>query len=239
MDWSEQEDRVLNGRAEAGFLITPVRVHVSSVKANLMGGELLGDMDVTNWQNSLAAAPEPRAASRRGPDGADKHATRIGSRANRRISAGAGLELLSTKSLPLDRMNFASNASGTVDLLWVGSIRDAETRVKINLSSPQQVAVSEVPLRGQADSVYHGSRDELEVGALHLATNSSDITAAGSLSSTSSMRFTLTSHNVKEWTPVLEAAYGPSKSAVCDSWLGQPDGNRVGPGLGAYVEREP
>ena len=219
VDWSEQKIVVRNGRAEAGFLITPTRVHVSSVKANLMGGELLGDMDVTNWQNSLAAAPERerlRAADRMAPTNMQRGSVHV-------LIAGfplaPALNFLSTKSLPLDRMNFASNASGTVDLLWVGSIRDAETRVKINLSSPQQVAVSEVPLRGQADSVYHGSRDELEVGALHLATNSSDITAAGSLSSTSSMRFTLTSHNVKEWTPVLEAAYGsPSLPFAIHGW---------------------
>ena len=208
VDWSTNKLLLHNGRAQTAFSITPARLRLSSIKANLMGGDLLGDVDVTNWQNSLEASPES----------ARRHL--IGRVAPGSLQRGSlhlqvagfpltpALGVLSSQSLPLDSLNFVANASGTVDLLWVGSIRDAETRVKLALSPPQHQEPAEIPLHGPVEAVYRGSRDELDVSTLHLATNASEITASGSLSATSSMRFTLTSHNVKEWTPLIEAVYG-------------------------------
>ena len=50
-----------NGRLAAAFTITPLRLHISSIRANLLGGDLQGDADVTNWQSSL----EPGLSGRR------------------------------------------------------------------------------------------------------------------------------------------------------------------------------
>ena len=119
-------------------------------------------------------------------------------------------------------------------MLWVGSIRDAETRMKINLSPPSHVEPVQVAVRGEVEGVYRGSRDELDISALRLATNGSEMTASGSLAASSSMHFTLTSHNVKEWTPFLEAAYGasPLPFAVHGwvNWTGTATGHVSAPG---------
>jgi len=93
----------------------------------------------------------------------------------------------------------------------VGSIRDGEARLKLDVSPPLRPAPNEIPLRGQIDGVYRGSRDELEISALHLTTSGSEITAAGNLGATSSLHFSLVAHNPREWTPLLEAAYGYQK----------------------------
>jgi translocation and assembly module TamB len=208
IDWSNRKVSMRNGRVSAGFAITPERFHVFAIKANLLGGELLGDADVTNWQSSLEPTPAP---GRRHPIG------RVSPQSLQRGSLHLqltgfpilpGLEMLSSNKLPLDHLDLSGNTSGKVDMLWVGSIRDAETRVNLALAPPPNPAPGQVPVHGQIDGLYRGSSDALEVSQLHVATPGSEINASGSLSSTSSMRFSINSHNLKEWTTLLVAVYG-------------------------------
>jgi len=49
IEWSNGKLSMRNGRITAGFSVTPERFRVSSIKANLLGGDLVGDADVTNW----------------------------------------------------------------------------------------------------------------------------------------------------------------------------------------------
>ena len=208
VDWSNARVTMLYGRADAAFSLTPVRLRLSAIKANFMGGELFGDVDVTNWQNSLEPSPKPTRGHVIG---------RIAVASLQRGSVHlqlAGfpltpvLDTLSGKGLPLNRLNLVGNASGAVEMLWVGSIRDAETRIKIDVSPASRIEPMQVAVRGEVEGVYRGSRDEFEIRSLHLATSGSEMTASGSLAASSSMHFTLASHNVKEWTPFLEAVYG-------------------------------
>jgi hypothetical protein len=46
--------------------------------------------------------------------------------------------MLSSPNLPLDRLALSGSTSGTVEMLWVGSIRDAETRLKISIVPPPE-----------------------------------------------------------------------------------------------------
>ena len=216
IEWSNRKLSMRNGRLTAGFFVTPERFHVTSIKANLLGGDLQGDADVTNWQSSLQSSlqsplqPSPAPARRPVigrvlPESLQRGQVRLQLAGFPLLPA---LEMLSSKNLPLDRLDLSGSASGKVEMLWVGSIRDAETRVNLALVPPLIPAPNEIPLHGQIDGIYRGSRDELEVSQLHLITPASEITATGDLAATSSLRFSFTSHNLKEWTPLLEAAYG-------------------------------
>ena len=218
MDWSDRSLQLRNGRAETAFSVTPARLRLTSIKANLMGGDLAGDVDVTNWQNSLESpgAIRPRAIGRTAAGSMQRGSAHL---QVARFPLAPVLVILSTNRIPLDRLNLASNSSGTVEMLWVGSVRDAETRLNLSLAPPPQTQPSEVPLHGQVEGVYRGAHDELDISTLHLATNASDITAAGGLSGASALHFTVTSHNVKEWAPLLEALYGsPYLPFVIHGW---------------------
>ena len=59
IEWSNGKLSMQNGRISAAFSLTPERFRVSSIKANLLGGDLLGEADVTDWQSSLAPSPAP------------------------------------------------------------------------------------------------------------------------------------------------------------------------------------
>jgi translocation and assembly module TamB len=214
IEWGNGKQSMRNGRISAGFSITPERFRVSSIKANLFGGDLVGDADVTNWESSVAPSPAP----------ARRH--KVGRIAPGRLQRGsvrlqlAGfplspvLGMVSSTKLPLDRLNFSGSASGKVEMLWDGSIQEAETRLDLGVTPPLKPGPNEIPVRGQIDGIYRGSRDELELSQFHLATPASDITASGNLSATSALRFSFTSHNLKEWRPLLEAAYGSSEQEL-------------------------
>src|SRR5260370_41721276 len=208
IDWSNGKVSMRNGRIAAGFFVIPNRFHVFSIKANLLGGDLLGDADVTNWQSSLEPSPVPKrrhVIGRVPPGSLQRGSVRL-------QLAGfpllPGLELLSSKRLPLVRLALSGRASGNVDMLWVGSIRDAETRLNLNIAPPLKPTPGEIPTHGQMNGIYRGSRDELDVTALHLTTPASEITAAGNPAADSALRFSFTSHNLREWAPLLEGVYG-------------------------------
>ena len=219
LDWADHNVRMQNGRLAAAFTITPLRLHISSIRASLLGGDLQGDVDVTNWQSSLEAA-SPAARGRvigRVPTGSlQRGSVRLQLTG---FPVAPVLSFASSKKLPLDRLNLAGAASGEINMLWVGSMRDAETQIKLNVVPPAQPVPGQLALRGQMDGIYRGSRDELEVRQLHVVTPASEITASGNLSSNASLKFTLQSHAVREWNPLLQAAYGsPNLPFVVHGW---------------------
>ncbi len=215
IEWANGKLSMRNGRINAGFSITPERFRVSSIKANLFGGDLAGDVDVTNWQNSGQSSVAPSLALARRREAAPIPPGSLPRGSVRLQLAGfpllPALGMVSTKELPLDRLNFSGSASGKVEMAWVGSIREAETRLNLAVAPPLQPAPNEIPVHGQIDGIYRGARDELELSQFHLTTPGSEIAASGNLSATSALRFSFTSHNLKEWRPLIEAAYGSSE----------------------------
>jgi len=207
VDWANRNVRMQNGRLAAAFTITQQRLHISAIRANLLGGELQGDVDVANWQSSLEP-PSPARGHVLGsvPTGSLQRGS-VGLQLSG-FPVAPAVSFLSTKKLPLERLNPVGAASGEITMLWVGSIHDAEAQIKLNIVPPAQPAAGQLALRGQMDGVYRGSRDELEVNQLHLFTPASEITASGNLSASSSLKLTFQSHAVREWNPLLQAAYG-------------------------------
>ncbi len=210
IEWSNGRLSMRNGRITAAFTVTPERVRISSIKANLLGGDLTGDADVTNWQISLEPSRPPVRGHVIGriPPGSLQHGSVKLQLAG--FPLPPALEILSSKKLPLDRLNLAGSTSGNIEMLWVGSIHDAEIQLKLAITPPQNAVPGEIAVHGQVEGIYRGSRDELEMTLLHVTTPGSEIDGTGNLATTSSMRFTLTSHNLKELTPLLDAVYGSS-----------------------------
>src|SRR5208282_2158121 len=108
--------------------------------ANLLGGDVLGEAEVTNWQNSIESPP----ARRQHPAGGRVAAESLQRGSVRLQLAGFPLlpvtEMLSSPKLPLDRLALAGSTSGNVELLWVGSIHDADVRLKLGIVPSQDPA---------------------------------------------------------------------------------------------------
>ena len=236
VEWSNPKVSMRNGRLTAGYSLTPERLHLSAIKANLLGGDLQGDADVVNWQtslvtslkssveNSVERSLEPTPAKRRHKVVKIPPKTLQHGSVHLQLSGfplRPALQLLSSKKLPLDRLSLNGSTSGTVGMVWAGSIHEAETHLGLGIVPPSRPVPGEIPVLGQIFGVYRGSRDELEMSQLHLTTPSSEISASGNLAATSSLRFSVTTHNLREWTPLLEAAYGsPNLPFTVHGWAG-------------------
>jgi translocation and assembly module TamB len=213
IEWSNDKLSMRNGRFTATVALTPERFHVSSIKASLFGGNLSGDADVTNWQSSLQSSLPSPATKRRHVIGRVQSGSLQRGLVRLQLTGFPllpALESLSSSDLPLNRLNLSGSASGNVEVLWVGTIRDAETRLSLNIEPALKQTPEEIPVRGQMNGLYRRLNDELDVSQLHLTTSGSEITATGSLSATSALRFSFTSHNLREWAPLLEASFGSS-----------------------------
>ncbi len=208
LDWVNHNVTLQNGRLSAAFSVTPQRLRLSNIRAGVMGGEMRGEVDVTNWQAQLQSQP-PRAAQR-GTVG--RIAAESLQRGSVRLQVSSfpinpALAFLSSREFPVDHLNLAGSASGDVNLLWIGSIHDAETKLKVDIAPPSQPAAGQVSLRGQIDGVYRGSRDELELNQLHLSTPGSDISASGKLAASSALKLVFSSHDLREWKLLLQAVF--------------------------------
>jgi translocation and assembly module TamB len=211
LDWSDGKKLSMrNGRLQAAFAIDPVHLRIAPLKASLLGGTVAGDVDITNWRNSLEWSKV--ATRRENARGSSPNLQRGSIRLQLTgFPITPAFDVLSTPKLPLDRLSFVGNASGAVEVSWVGSIRDADSRIKIDVAPPARPAPNEIPLSGRVDGVYRGARDEVELTALHLTTPASEAQASGVLAANSALRVSLTTHNVREWWPLIEAAYGSSQ----------------------------
>jgi translocation and assembly module TamB len=209
VEWSDGRLRTQGGRLSATYSVTPQRLRISSIKASLFGGDLQGDVDVANWQTSLQAP-----ATRRGTSVVGRVSTVNPQRGSIRLQLSGFplapvIAVASARKVPLEELNLSGAASGKVEVLWVGSIHDAETRLNLAIAAPQQPVPGQLPVRGQLAAVYRASHDELQVDQLQLNTPGSEITASGTLSSTASLKVVASSHDLKEWRPLIQAAYGP------------------------------
>jgi len=118
IEWSNGRVLLRNGRISASFSVTPDRLRVSSIKANLFGGDVRGDADVTNWKDSAEPSPVRRQRAAGGRVAAESL-----QRGSVRLQlAGFPLlpatEMLSSVKLPLDRLALAGSASGNVETVW-------------------------------------------------------------------------------------------------------------------------
>ena len=227
LEWSDRKVSLRNGRFNTAFAVTRDRFRLSSIKANLLGGDLAGEADVINWESLFFSPPLPTRRTGSGkvpPENLQRGSVRLQLAGFPLLPV---LDFFSTRKLPLDRLDLSGNASGNVEISWLGSINDADTRLNLTLAPPSNPMPNAIPLRGQVDGVYRGSRDELEVSKLQLSTPGSEITAVGNLAATSSLRFTFTSHNVKEWSALVEEKYGRKLPFNVHGW-GSLAGNATG-----------
>jgi translocation and assembly module TamB len=217
-DWLDSRMKLQNSKVSANYSVTPQRLRLTSLKMNGLGGELAGDVDVVNWQTSLAPdTGRHRRVLGRIPAGSlQRGSVRIQLNG---FSLSPLIQTLSSKKLPLDQLRMVGSVNGAIEMLWVGSIRDAETRMNLTIAAPAKTTPSDLPVRAEVSGVYQGSRDELQLDRFKWNTPASELNAQGNLASTSSLRLSASSHNLTEWNPLLRAAFGQNLPFTVSGWI--------------------
>ncbi len=177
-------DYVASGIAVRG-LNAATKVHVTQDELSLddlrarlaQGGTVEADAHIYNWLASSTPAASTVAQATSNPEA--KTAVSRGV-VNARLSGFTLPSILSVIAPPkFQNLGFATTASGTLNLHWVGSPSDLAADAKIALNAPQQPGRGDVPVNGVIDASYSGRENSVLIRQLQVHTPGSQLGVTG------------------------------------------------------------
>jgi translocation and assembly module TamB len=197
-DWRDRSIGLRGATLSTGYTVDSQRVAFSQLQAKLLGGELNGDVEVLNWLNSLPAAKLAKGNASEEQKGSVR--LRL-----KNLSAAEIAAAIASPDRPLQRMNLAGAASGTVEARWRVSVRNLEAEVAFDVAPPARPTTGQLPLTAHARAKYRVASDDLEVAEFSASTRSTQVRASGTLSSSSALSLSVTTTDLREWQPVVKA----------------------------------
>ena len=217
--------------AGADFSLDRDHILLKKITARLLGGTVTGDAEVKNYAPTLTVTTAQIRGEKPGK-GANPSATgparTMGKLSNGKMSAlpvqqgtanfkinGASLteavRMLSSKPLPLDKLNAAGSVTGTVGIAWRESITRATAELALDATAPALSGTNQLPvsgsLRGRLD-VHSGL---LAIATLTLATPHTEANASGELGPRDAqLKLAVTTGSLQEFQPLLSALGEPS-----------------------------
>lgn len=226
LGWQNDQIALKKASAAADYSVTDQQIKLAKLQAKVFSGNITGDAQVDNWLHSvpLPAAGKEKAGAQNLPViTAARPPFKRGEKAKvpgvqsavvhlrlRDVSAGEWATALSVPAHPLGRFHPTGLASGTVDAAWKGSPKNADVAFAVDVNPPAPVSGGELPITVHMQGKYHGASDALELAQFDLATPESRITAAGTLASSSTLHFSISTTNLEEWRPLVAALGGPT-----------------------------
>jgi translocation and assembly module TamB len=195
-DWRDESVGLRGATLSSDYTVNPQRLALSQLQAKLLGGEMNGDAEVVNWLTSPSAG---KLAKKNASD-EQKGSVRL---RLKDLSAAEIAAALSTSARPLQRMNVAGAASGSVEARWRGSVRNAETDIALDVAAPTHLAAGQLPVNAHVRARYRAASSDLEVAEFSASTRATQVRAAGTLSSTAALSLSVTTADLHEWQPIL------------------------------------
>ncbi|HYB76784.1 MAG TPA: translocation/assembly module TamB domain-containing protein [Candidatus Bathyarchaeia archaeon] len=231
-EWRQPGLRLPELTAAANYSLTRDRLTISNLNAQTLGGLVSGSAEVTNWsQLGPLTGKALRTQARRRARGSLRLAG---------VQIAALDAAISTSRLPLDHVNLAGRASGTVDFDWTGSSRDAEATFAFEVAPPANPAPGQLPVTAHVQMVYHGRPGILDIAQLNVATRATRVSASGMLGSTTArMSVELSSDDFSELQSVLAAFREPQAALEVHghtAFTGSVIGRLTGPTISGHLE---
>jgi translocation and assembly module TamB len=227
-DLAWQDDQVAFSKAfvNSDYTVTDRQIKLSKLQGRIFGGGFSGDAEFNQWLSperhlspSAKKGLETAVISAARPLGKSGEKTRPKTEAIqsaqillhlRDLSAEEIASALNAPAHPFPKMHPAAAASGTIGANWKGTRRDAEVQFALDLTPSQRHSNAQLPLTGHASGVYHAATDTLDLPQFTLTTPTSHVRAAGTLSSTSSVRLSVTTSSLADWLPFVSLVRGPA-----------------------------
>lgn len=204
VEWRDPSLTLRSLNLSTQFNIAPKQLLFSAIHANLFGGEIRGDAEVANWMNSAPSGQRLAVTAQQ------KGTVRL------KVNNLSMRELVAAvRSLrPLQQVEFAGLASGSVDTRWRGSAVNAESEVSLDVAPPAQPLPGQLPVRAHAHAIYRQAAEEIEISDFNAATRATQIRASGTLSRRAALTVSVSSENLAEWDHVLAVIGLQSRNAV-------------------------
>jgi translocation and assembly module TamB len=211
-EWRDDQLALRDASLNSDFSVNDRQLKLTRSQGRLLGGSITGDAEITNW---LASEPPPRNPKQKNAKLKKAEEQKGILRVRLKdISASAVAAAVSTRQYPLDRLNFAGNADGTLEARWTGSPRQAEADFAVTLVPPAKLKDGQIPVTATARGTYRAFADELELAQLDLATRSTQLHANGKLAGTSALQLSAATSDLAELQPLILAMGGTSRLPV-------------------------
>ena len=229
VNYDEAGFAIKDVNAAAEFSLDQERILLKKIDARMVGGTVNGDAEVRHyapaWEVTSAQISSEKPAKAGKPTG--------GAAANARNAAGPKtgalpvqqgsasfkisgaslaevLRLLSSKDLPLDKLNTTGSVNGAVKLAWKESITRAVVEIAADSTAPEQAQGGQLPTSGTFRGRYDVHTGAAEIESLSLATPHTEANASGVIGArTAELRISVNSNSLQEFQPLLSAMGQP------------------------------
>ncbi|HWR34666.1 MAG TPA: translocation/assembly module TamB domain-containing protein [Clostridia bacterium] len=236
LEYSDGNVHLRDAYAGSEFSLDQDRLSLSHVFARVFGGTVTGEANVRNWMTT----PPPDIAKARGmaknPPQQGSATFNIHSIPVQQIA-----EALSSREVPLDRLNLVGATGGTVVARWTGSASDTQASIALDVTPPAFVPPEQLPVTANIRGAYSARSQALDLSEMNLVTRATRLSATGSLGRTrANLRFAIDSSNVGEFKPLIDAVRGPEPLPVDIAGVlafnGTMSGRLTAPSLAGHLE---
>lgn len=187
----DQSTNLRVSSAASNFNADQRRLSLPNLVAQALGGNLRASIEVNDW---LAGAEGPRSQRGRA------HMTLSG------IDVGSVLSALSTKKMPLDRLNASGDAEGTVIATWRGSPANAQAELDLRVTPPPSPSPEQMPVTARLKGAFDLPSQSLALSAAELSTTVMRLNVSGGLGSQNTeLKIALNATSLSELEPMLAA----------------------------------
>ena len=198
LDWRSTSLNFRVDSVSTQYSLDPQRLALSGMTAKVLGGDVSGDAEVSNW------IPPATIRKNRAQRAAAEERGSVRLRA-KNLSAQEIVAVLSSTARPFQGLNLAGAGSGTIETRWRGSRQNAETEITLEVAPAARVAQEQLPVSARGHAIYRSAPGELEVSEFNANTRSSQVRASGTLSTRAAMKLSVSTSDLGEWERVLVA----------------------------------
>ncbi len=195
--------------AGAEFSLDPNHLLLKKIDARVMGGRVTGQAQIVHYAPGLETTEtqfRSQTPSRAKPPTASPVQQGSADLKVSGASLGDIMRFLSTRAMPLDKLNAAGSVNGTVNLSWKESIARAVAELALDASAPTQPQNNQLPVSGSLRGRYDLRTGTTEFAPMNLATPHTEATASGILGpKTAELKIGITTSSLHEFQPLLSA----------------------------------
>lgn len=192
--WKSTDFTTKNASAAGEFVVDPKKILLSHVDGRIMRGNFSGETEINNW----------RTAKKKTVRSTDEQRGTIKIKLAD-VSLAELLSGLGQRYWPVKDLRLAGDLSGTADVHWRESWRDAEISSTFAVARHVRETHGQLPLAASGAVKYELQSGALELNNLSASTPATQVHASGVLNSSAATRFSFASTNIGEWRPIISA----------------------------------
>ncbi len=183
VNYAASGSQLRNASLSGDYRLSNAGIQLSNLAGHMLGGNLSGRVEVSNAVTNAGQAQLKVSG----------------------VSLADASRMLSSRSLPLDKMPLESGINGEVKLAWKGSPARSTANFDLTLVPPAQVVSGRQAVSGTVRGSYELATGALELRPLQLSTKTTQLEASGRIARSALLNVNLQTTDLSEVDAMLTA----------------------------------